>query len=593
MPLGKAIFLSYASEDAGPARRVAEGLRAAGLDVWFDQSELRGGEAWDAMIRRRLKECALFVPIISANTEARSEGYFRLEWKLAVDRSHLMADDQAFVVPVVIDGTREAAARVPEAFHARQWTRLPGGEATAGFTEQVRKLLDSAAQVPAADPPRAAVSMPRRPGRGLVLAALALLAAATGAGWYFARLPHAEGPPLMSIAFTPFTAGGGAEAEAAARRISAEATAAFERTSRSAAVISHGLASATKERVSDPRQLGRELNVRYIVEGELRQEADARVLEARLIETARGTQAWSTRLNASAERPDWSQRLVAELVNGLRPVLYQVERKRVADMPAERREVMHIVLQADELLGRDASKQAREAGRRLYEQALAANPRSLPALQGLFWLELGDFYGPGADRERLLREMDDLTRRSVQADRRDVRAWRSRAILLSLQWRWDGAFEASAEALRIDPFHNSALGERAFLFILTGRAEEALPLLEHAMALDPRSPEMPSFLHFKCWAHLHLSQFDKAIEACEKGAALGGGWILNLRAAAAYAKKGDIARAKDARDRALKRSPPMSIAYLSSWKASDHPVFIAQREENLFNALRSIGIPER
>ena len=82
----QAVFLSYASQDAEVARRICDALRAVGLDVWFDQSALRGGDAWDASIRRQIKECALFVPIISANTQAREEGYFRLEWKLAVDR---------------------------------------------------------------------------------------------------------------------------------------------------------------------------------------------------------------------------------------------------------------------------------------------------------------------------------------------------------------------------------------------------------------------------------------------------------------------------------------------------------------------------
>ena len=84
---GQAIFLSYSSDDAEAARRICEALRAAGLEVWFDQSELRGGDAWDASIRKQIKECALFVPMISASTNAREEGYFRLEWKLAVDRS--------------------------------------------------------------------------------------------------------------------------------------------------------------------------------------------------------------------------------------------------------------------------------------------------------------------------------------------------------------------------------------------------------------------------------------------------------------------------------------------------------------------------
>lgn len=64
----KAVFLSYASQDAEAARRICEALRSAGVEVWFDQSELRGGDSWDAKIRKQIKECALFVPIISSTT---------------------------------------------------------------------------------------------------------------------------------------------------------------------------------------------------------------------------------------------------------------------------------------------------------------------------------------------------------------------------------------------------------------------------------------------------------------------------------------------------------------------------------------------
>jgi pimeloyl-ACP methyl ester carboxylesterase len=66
----KAVFLSYASQDAEAARRICEALRGAGIEDWRDQSELRGGEAWDAAIRRQIQACALLMPIISANTRA-------------------------------------------------------------------------------------------------------------------------------------------------------------------------------------------------------------------------------------------------------------------------------------------------------------------------------------------------------------------------------------------------------------------------------------------------------------------------------------------------------------------------------------------
>lgn len=138
---GKAVFLSYASQDAEAAKKICDALRSAGVEVWFDQNELRGGDAWDQKIRRQIKECALFVPVISANTDARPEGYFRLEWKLAVDRSHLLADDHPFLFPIVVGDVHDATARVPEKFREVQWTRVRLDESPAELAARVARLL--------------------------------------------------------------------------------------------------------------------------------------------------------------------------------------------------------------------------------------------------------------------------------------------------------------------------------------------------------------------------------------------------------------------------------------------------------------------
>jgi TolB-like protein/Tfp pilus assembly protein PilF len=136
-----AVFLSYARDDAAAARRVAEALRSAGLEVWFDENELRGGDAWDAKIRKQINDCTLFLPVISQHTQERNKGYFRLEWKLAVEQTHLMAEGVPFLAPVVIDDTREAGAVVPPEFMRVQWTRLPGALPTPQFVGQVQRLL--------------------------------------------------------------------------------------------------------------------------------------------------------------------------------------------------------------------------------------------------------------------------------------------------------------------------------------------------------------------------------------------------------------------------------------------------------------------
>ena len=139
----RAIFLSYARDDAAAARRIAEALRSSGLEVWFDENELRGGDTWDAKIRKQIDECALFVPLISQHTEARAKGYFRLEWKLAVDQTQMLAAGVPFIAPVAIDDTREDGAVVPPEFLRVQWMRLPGALPTPEFVAQMKRLLDA------------------------------------------------------------------------------------------------------------------------------------------------------------------------------------------------------------------------------------------------------------------------------------------------------------------------------------------------------------------------------------------------------------------------------------------------------------------
>lgn len=196
-----AVFLSYASQDAAAARRICGSLRAAGVEVWFDENELTGGDAWDRKIRGQVATCALFLPVISANTQARLEGYFRIEWKLAAQRTYAMADEKPFLLPVVIDDTRDADARVPAEFKAVQWTRLPAGETPAKFCARVRTLLEGAATAappPADDAPRREPPPIRRspaiPRRGLALLAAALVIAVGGYVW----LRRAPGPGAAS-----------------------------------------------------------------------------------------------------------------------------------------------------------------------------------------------------------------------------------------------------------------------------------------------------------------------------------------------------------------------------------------------------------
>jgi TolB-like protein len=149
------VFLSYASQDREAARTLRDALPGFGLEVWHDESELGGGEAWDQKIRRQIRECDYFMPLVSAQTEARHEGYFRREWRLAVERTLDMADDHLFLLPIVIDDTDQAVARVPEKFLTVQWLRVPGGKPTRALEVLCRRV---ASADPTQPPPAAAAA---------------------------------------------------------------------------------------------------------------------------------------------------------------------------------------------------------------------------------------------------------------------------------------------------------------------------------------------------------------------------------------------------------------------------------------------------
>jgi hypothetical protein len=134
-----AVFISYAREDLPAVQRIKAGLDAAGITTWFDMERLEVGDDYDRKIQRNIARCSYFIPVISATTQRRMEGYFRREWSYAMDRVRNMADGAVFLLPVTIDSTDAGEALVPDKFKALHFTQLPGGEVNEDF---VRRLQD-------------------------------------------------------------------------------------------------------------------------------------------------------------------------------------------------------------------------------------------------------------------------------------------------------------------------------------------------------------------------------------------------------------------------------------------------------------------
>jgi TolB-like protein/Tfp pilus assembly protein PilF len=321
-----AVFLSYASQDAEAAQQICEALRAAGIEVWFDQGALRGGDAWDLKIRELIHDCRLFMPIVSASTEARVEGYFRREWKLAVDRTHDLSERAAFLVPVVIDSTAEAKADVPDVFRRIQWTRLPGAQPTPAFVERIRRLITpeasearkediagSASGSTSALPVRQ--SALRKTALRSVGAIVALACAyfvadklwlskqTVSPGPVSAAAPQhapskldassAFNPPPHSVAVLPFTnLSGDPKQEYFSDGISEELINALAHIE-SLQVTARTSAFSFKGQNVDIGTIARKLNVAAILEGSIRRDGNTVRITAQLINTVTGYHLWS------------------------------------------------------------------------------------------------------------------------------------------------------------------------------------------------------------------------------------------------------------------------------------------------------------
>ena len=274
----RAVFLSYASQDAEAAQRICEALGAAGVDVWFDQSELRGGDAWDHKIRKQIHDCALFIPIISIHTQARTEGYFRLEWHLADQRKLLMTKSRPFLVPVCIDGTPNADAEVPDSFGAVQWTRLPGGETPPTFVERIARLLSP-------EPPHA-------PAAGAMIARQRGSQAATANS---SSAASASGPPRVAICVLPFAnMSGDPEQEYFSDGITEDVITDLSKVS-ALAVISRNSAFVYKGKNVDVPKLAHALNVSYVLEGSVRKAGGRVRITAQLVNALSNDHVWAER----------------------------------------------------------------------------------------------------------------------------------------------------------------------------------------------------------------------------------------------------------------------------------------------------------
>lgn len=389
--------------------------------------------------------------------------------------------------------------------------------------------------------------------------------------------------PFRSVAVLPFTVDARMpEDELLARTLGREMTAAASRALREGLVISFGTAQQVSERTRDPRRTADQLNVRYLVEGDLRAKGEGRELALELIDAVDGSQLWSARQPVSPGDPTAT---VTKLINPLRDAILAATTKEVRSLPKRQRDAWDHVFRAWETS--ENAEGFRERERHL-EEALRLDPKFVPALIGLQKTLFVRAQEEPERRAEIVRRFDDVSKRAIDAAPSDPRAWAWRAYALQRQDNWGGAFAANDEALRLDPFRSETHVDRASLNVYAGRAKEALEAAARAAELQGKAVAAD---WQTCLAYQQLQRDADAVPACER-AATSNYWVAIALAVAAHANAGNAEKAAGWKQKMLEANPQASVARLADLGVSNHPDFKA-RAQHFYDGLRKAGVPER
>jgi TolB-like protein/Flp pilus assembly protein TadD len=503
-----AVFLSYASQDAEAAQKICDALRAAGIEVWFDKSELRGGDAWDRQIREQIHDCRLFIPVISANSEHRDEGYFRREWSLAADRTRDMAHKRAFLLPVVIDGTSERGASVPEKFHELQWTRLPGGDTPPAFVERIQRLLSpEASPARAVETPVAPSSMVQsssasgrptrrfKPALWAISAVLALALAYYVADrfWLSKRTaiaaagtaPAATGAGEKSIAVLPFVDLSEKHDQEYFADGMAEEILDLLAKIPELKVIGRTSSFQFKGRADDLRKIGQTLGVAYVLEGSVRRALNLLKVTAQLISTQDGAHRWSDTYELrDGDAVQLQEQVAAGIARALELSIADSQSTDAAAIGSD----YDLYIRGIHELDSSSYEGCRQAIA-LFTDVLRRHPQSERALISMAraheCIAWGDYVVPNAGIEQA-REY------ALQALRVNPRSADAHVVLATVfilhDYDWASAQRELDTASELSPANSRALMTAARLHQALGQYDIAIGLLNQAAALDPLDP---------------------------------------------------------------------------------------------------------
>ena len=331
---------------------------------------------------------------------------------------------------------------------------------------------------------------------------------------------------------------------------------------RNSFVIARNTAFTYKGKSIDAKEIGKELGVRYVLEGSVRRDQDRVRVNAQLIDPHGGAHLWADQFDTTrADLLQMQDEIVARLANALGFELVKAETQRSAHSTNPDADDLAMRCSTAVRTAGYVGKEA-DAGYRLCQQALDADPNNVLALTTLvvkFWLPV--ILNRNADPQADLKRADELASRALAVDANSSAAHFAKGHVLIGEGRFDDAIAECERALALDPNNAIVFGLLGGTYALFGQYEKAIEFTDKAIRLSPHDPDLFIWYRDKSIAYFGLQQYDQAIESARRSIAINPIFAHSHgMLAAALALTGHDAEARDALEHYMALSKFKSIA---------------------------------
>jgi len=402
--------------------------------------------------------------------------------------------------------------------------------------------------------------------------------------------------PRLSIVVLPFTnLSNDPDQEYFADGITDDLTTDLSRISGSF-VIARNTAFIYKGKSVDAKQIGRELGVRYVLEGSVRRADDQVEVNVQLIDAESGAHVWADRFDTRrANLTEAQSEITGRLARTLNLELVQQAGRRIDQEKTANPGARDLAIRAWALYRRPASVANLEEAQRLFEWTLEIDPQSSDAkigLASLLVLKIKVLWSKSVQQDQARAEQ--LLLEALERDANSSMAHDTMGELRRVKNRLAEAQIEFETAIALDRNNADAFFHLSMTTMFLGRPEAAIPYVEKAIRLDPHGPAIAPYYWALGYSHLLLDHVDEAVDLLRKARVANPRFLfIPLALASALGLKGDLVEAKAVLAEAIKLKP--EINSLARWR-DENPVgnreYWALADKTVAAGLRRAGLPD-